>query len=142
MAGVERYTAEQFIDAIPGTGGIMSALADKVGCNWETAKKYVHNYATVQRAWQAERARITDRAKHNIVVSIEKGDLAMSKWWLQVMDPEFMPTERHQLTGEDGGPVQVNDEGHNRALLSLADALGAIVSDAGAESKGDMDATE
>ena len=45
-------------------------------------------------------------------------------------------------TGADGGPVQVNDEGHNRALLSLADALGAIVSDAGAESKGDMDATE
>ena len=31
------YTAQTFIDAIPGTGGIVSAIARKVGCEWNTA---------------------------------------------------------------------------------------------------------
>ena len=41
MAGSNQFTAKQFIKAIPGTGGIISALADKVGCGWHTAKRYI-----------------------------------------------------------------------------------------------------
>jgi len=28
------YTAEQFIKAIPGSGGIISTIARRVGCGW------------------------------------------------------------------------------------------------------------
>ena len=35
------YTAAQFIAAIPGTGGIITKIAEKVGCAWHTAKKYI-----------------------------------------------------------------------------------------------------
>jgi hypothetical protein len=35
--GKNKYTAEQFIKAIPGTGGIISAIARKVDCEWNTA---------------------------------------------------------------------------------------------------------
>jgi hypothetical protein len=86
---VASYSAAEFIKAIPGTGGIISALADRVGCSWHTAKKYVTEYATVAEAWEAERNKITDKARHNIVKAIGEGDLQMSKWWLQVMDAEF-----------------------------------------------------
>jgi hypothetical protein len=89
-----RYTAAQFIKAIPGTGGIISALAEKVGCTWHTARNYVENYTTVTEVWEAERNKITDKAKHNIVKSIQKGDLQMSKWWLQVLDDDFVPRQR------------------------------------------------
>jgi hypothetical protein len=89
-----RYSTAQFIKAIPGTGGIISALAEKVGCTWHTARNYVENYATVTEAWEAERNKITDKAKHNIIKSINGGDLQMSKWWLQVMDEEFVPKQR------------------------------------------------
>jgi len=85
------YTAERFIKAIPGTGGIIQVLADRVGCDWHTARKYTREYATVAAAWEAERNRITDKARHNILKAIERGDLQMSKWWLQVMDPDFVP---------------------------------------------------
>jgi hypothetical protein len=95
-----KYTAQQFIDAIPGTGGVVSAIADSVGCAWNTAKKYIDEYATVNQAWQNERNRITDRAEHNIVGAINRGDLAMSKWWLQVMRDEFVPKERREFAGE------------------------------------------
>jgi hypothetical protein len=34
----------------------------------------------------------------------------MSKWWLQVMDEEFVPRERRELTGADGGVIIVSIE--------------------------------
>lgn len=94
-----KYTAAQFIKAIPGTGGVISQLADKVGCDWHTAKRYIEEYVTVRQAWEAERHKITDMARHNIVQAIDGGDLALSKWWLQVMDPDFVPTERFEHSG-------------------------------------------
>ena len=87
----QRYTAGQFIKAIKGSGGVISAIADAVGCSWHTARKYIDQYPTVREAWENERQRITDRARHNIIKSIGDGDLQMSKWWLQVMDDEFVP---------------------------------------------------
>jgi len=100
-----RYTAQQFIDAIPGTGGIVSEIAARVGCRWHTAKKYIEEYVTVQEAWEAERNRIGDIAENNIIEAIKDGDLSMSKWWKQVMDPEFMPKQRQEITGADSGPL-------------------------------------
>lgn len=92
-----KFTARQFIDAMPDTGGVVSLIAEKVGCAWNTAKKYIDAYPTVHRAWQNERSRITDKAKHNVIVAVESGDLQMSKWWLQVMDDEFKPLQRHEV---------------------------------------------
>lgn len=107
MAGSKQFTAKQFIKAIPGTGGIISALADKVGCGWHTAKRYIEDYVTVAEAWDAERNKITDKARHNIVKSIHGGDLQMSKWWLQVMDDEFVPKQRIDQKTEHSGSLDV-----------------------------------
>jgi len=37
----DHYKASQFIAAIPGSAGIISIIARRVGCDWNTAKKYV-----------------------------------------------------------------------------------------------------
>ena len=115
MAG--KYTAGQFIKAIKGSGGVISAIADAVGCKWHTAKRYINDYPTVNLAWVEEKQRITDRARHNIIKAISDGDNPMSKWWLQVMDDEFVPRSKSELTGKDGGPMvttieYVNDWRH------------------------------
>ena len=101
------YTAQRFIAAIPGTGGIVSALADRVGCDWHTAKEYIEEYATVGQAWSAERNKVTDKARHNIVKGIQGGDHQLSKWWLQSMDDDFIPKQKTEITGSGGGPVTV-----------------------------------
>lgn len=95
-----RYTAQQFIDAIPGTGGIVSAIAERVGCRWHTAKKYINEYVTVHEAWEAERNRINDIAISNIVEAIKTGDLATSKWYVQLVDPDFTPKREVKQTGD------------------------------------------
>jgi len=102
-----RYTAQQFIDAIPGTGGIVSEIAKRVGCRWHTAKKYIDEYATVKEAWEAERNRITDTAESNIIKKIESGHVPLSKWWLKVMKRDvFDPPERRELSGPGGEPME------------------------------------
>ena len=101
------YTAQRFIAAIPGTGGILAALADRVGCDWHTAKKYVTEYSTIAKAWDAERNKVTDKARHNILKAIQDGDLQTSKWWLQVMDEEFVPREKREIMGQGGGPIRI-----------------------------------
>jgi len=106
VAGTKRYTAEQFIKAIDGTGGVISAIAAAVGCDWHTAKKYINGYATIKQAYDNERNKITDKARHNIIKAIGSGDLQMSKWWLQVMDEEFRPATKHEHSGRDGGPIE------------------------------------
>ena len=113
-----RYTAQQFIEAIPGTGGVVSTIARAVGCEWHTARKYIDKFLTVHQAWTSERNRITDIAKSNIIAAIESKDLQMSKWWLSMMDEEFKPTQRTELTGADGGPIILQwpeDDGDNAA---------------------------
>ena len=102
-----RYTAGQFIEAMRGTGGIISALAEKVGCAWNTARDAIDRWPTVEQAWRNERAMVTDLAQRNVIKAIKDADLPTSKWWLQLMDPEFVPKEKREITGPDGGAVVV-----------------------------------
>ena len=80
--GKELYTAKQFIDAIPGTGGIVDTIAKRVGCTWHTAKKYIDSYATIQKAYQDETERVSDLAHTVVIKAINDGDVATAKWYL------------------------------------------------------------
>jgi hypothetical protein len=107
------YTAKQFIAAIPKTGGVISDIAKKVGCSWHTAKKYIEEYSTVNEAYQAEKNRITDIARNNIIKAIERNDLQMSKWWLQVMDDDFIPKQETKQSGGVEIVVRYADDKRN-----------------------------
>lgn len=87
------YTAKQFIDAIPGTGGIISAIASKVGCSWSTAKIFIDEYPTVKVAYEAETESLLDDAESLLTNNIKFGlkeqreiekpvDSADAKWLL------------------------------------------------------------
>ena len=77
-----RYTAQTFIDAIPGTGGIISAIARKVGCDWKTADTWVRDFPTVKRAYDAECEAMLDLAESTVLKNIKDGDTADAKWYL------------------------------------------------------------
>ena len=94
-----RFTAQQFIEALPGTGGIISTLADRLGCEWHTARKGIDRWPTVKQAWRNERAKISDKAQSNVIKAIGDEDLPTSKWWLQLMDDEFTPKEKREISG-------------------------------------------
>lgn len=76
------YTVKQFIEAIPGSGGIVSTIAKRVGCNWSTANEWILNKPTIKRAYDDECEAINDMAESVIVKNIQAGDTADAKWWI------------------------------------------------------------
>lgn len=96
MAGKNGFTAEQFIKAIPGTGGIISTIAKRVGCEWHTAKKYIEEYPTIMQAYLDEKHAIDDRALSVVLKAIVEGnDLSVAMWWVKMkLGDEFHETSR------------------------------------------------
>lgn len=76
------YRAEDFIRAIPKSGGIISTIASRVGCSWPTAKKWIDEKPTVRAAYDAECERVLDMAEGVIMKSIEQGETQDAKWYL------------------------------------------------------------
>lgn len=79
--GKELYKAQQFIDAIPGSGGIIATIAKRVGCTWHTAKKYIDEYTTIQQAYEDECEEVNDMVVSVILKSIKEGNTQDAKWW-------------------------------------------------------------
>ena len=100
------YTAQTFIDAIPGTGGIISAIARKVGCEWNTAKKYIDQYPTVRAAYDAECEAMLDLAESTVLKNIKDGDTQDAKWYLTKKGKRRGYGDAVEVTGADGGALQ------------------------------------
>lgn len=93
MANKNQFTAEQFIKAIQGSGGIITVIAANVGCTWHTARKYIDEYPTVTQAYNNECERVIDTAESVVISNIQYAaklqreakipvDSGDAKWWL------------------------------------------------------------
>jgi len=116
MSGV-RYKASQFIAAIPGSAGIISIITRRVGCDWNTTKKYVTQYPTVAAAYAAEIETPLDTAESVVIRNIQLAakqqqeadapvDSADAKWYLTMKGKNRGYSTRQEITGADGGPMQ------------------------------------
>ena len=101
MANKPKFTARQFIDAVPGTGGVISTISARVGCHRDTACAYIRKYATIAQAVANEEKAIDDKAKSNVIRDIADGSIETSKWWLRVKMPEeFAPGTKVEHSGK------------------------------------------
>ena len=79
---MKRFSAKVFIKAIPGSAGIITTIAERVGCDWNTAKKYINLYTSVRKAYENECECLKDEAESTIITALKAKDLPMSKWYL------------------------------------------------------------
>jgi len=107
MGKPEQYTAKDFLDAIPGSGGIITTIARRVGCAWHTAAKYIDKYVTVRRAVDDEHETMLDIVEGAAFKQARDGDGPMIRYILSTKGKERGYTERHEVTGDRGGPVEV-----------------------------------
>ena len=126
------YTAGQFIEVIPGSGGIITTIASRIGCAWHTAKRYITKYATVQQAYQDECAKVVDKAESVIIKSLQDDDVQTAKWYLTMKGAErgYKQTQHQEVSGPKGGPIETSDVGlsdSDRAerILAILDAARA-----------------
>ena len=112
--GKEMYTAQQFIAAMPQTGGVVSAIAKKIGCTWHTADKYIKSKPTVYRAWLDEKEAILDMGEMSLFKSVREGDAWAVKYLLATQGKRRGYVERQEVTGADGERLVVRlDWGDN-----------------------------
>ena len=80
------YTAAAFLEAIQGSGGIITTIANRIECDWHTAKKYCSRdttpHITVAKAYEDECAMVLDLAESVVLSEIRKRDVATAKWYL------------------------------------------------------------
>ena len=77
------YKAQDFIAVIPGSRGIVSEIARRVGCDWNTAHKYIEEHPTVRQAYENEIESTLDLHEKTIHdAAIEQGDVSTAKWYL------------------------------------------------------------
>jgi hypothetical protein len=120
MANREQYTAQQFIDAIKDSAGIISTIAARVGCDWWTADRYIKKYSTVQAAYDAEVEKGLDIAESVVLGNIRAAskqqrdtmygaivDSADAKWYLSRKGKRRGYVERSEVTGADGAPLVI-----------------------------------
>lgn len=79
---MKRYAQKEVLAAIKGSAGIMSVIARKLRCNWNTAQQYCSKWESTKQALQDEREITLDIAESNLIDAIKKGDINTTKWFL------------------------------------------------------------
>lgn len=99
---------KQILEAIEGTGGIILTVAKKLGVHWNTAEKYCLMYEETRTALNNEKEKILDLAEIGIYKKIQEGDTDIGKWVLSRKGKNRGWSERQEITGKDGGKLEVN----------------------------------
>ena len=109
------YDREQVIEAIEGCGGIMSTVAKRLDCAWDTAKGYVEKWVSTKQAFENEREQFLDACESVLVQNVrldmskqkagETVDTADEKWVLARLGKRRGYVERTEQ--EHSGGVNV-----------------------------------
>ncbi len=79
------YTDETILRAIKGSGGIITSIANKLGCAWDTANKYVNKNEATRTAYKNEKEQILDLSENVVYESIKAGNTQDAKWVLATL---------------------------------------------------------
>ena len=72
----------QVLEAIDGSGGIISQIARKLDVEWHTADTYIKKWEETRQAYQDEENRVLDLAESKLLSAIKNGEIAEVKWYL------------------------------------------------------------
>ena len=103
----EKASLKKILKAIPGTGGLKSAIAVKLGVHYRTILNYEAKYKTVRQAIDEEKEKILDKAESVLFVRIQNGDEDTCKWFLARKGKQRGYTERTEVTGKEGEGIQL-----------------------------------
>ncbi len=105
--GKQKFRVEQFLIAIPKTGGIVSTIAGRVGCSWATARKFIDTHPTVLTAYRDECETVLDMAESKLITAMNDGEIESVKWYLARKGKDRGYSERQEVTGAGGGAVVI-----------------------------------
>ena len=102
-----RFKAEQFLEAIPGSGGFVTTIAKRVGCSRKTVYAGIANYPTVKQAVQDEKDALKDMAENELLRQIKEGNTTATIFFLKTQGKNRGYVERQELTGAEGETLKI-----------------------------------
>src|SRR5262245_22642935 len=70
----QRYTAQQVIDALTATRGLVTLAAKRLGCDTDTIRNYAKRYPSVAKVKAEAREEVLDIAEAQLFLKIQQGD--------------------------------------------------------------------
>jgi transposase-like protein len=151
MAGKPKYTNESIVAALAQTNGTVYLAAEALGCDPDTIFRRVHKSAAVAAAVRHHKGRRVDNAERKLDAAVERGEPWAVALVLKTLGKGRGYVERQEMTGKDGGPLDVvevvvrdrkeavalleyirHDGGGEKAEAAGGEAPGAGAGDAGA----------
>lgn len=104
-----KYSKNTVLEAIKGSGGIVTTVSKRLGCEWITAKRYIEKFEETKRAMLDEEETILDMAEGAVFKSIQEGNTQDAKWLLSTKGKERGFSERLEKTirGDKDAPLGI-----------------------------------
>ena len=112
MAGAQKYTPAQVVEALKATQGLSALAAEKLGCTAQTIYNYAERYASVRDVLAHQREKRLDIAEGQLWRLVQDGNLGAIIFFLKTQGRGRGFTERHEVTGADGKPLEVVVKGY------------------------------
>ena len=71
---LQRYTAEQMIDALTASKGMIFLAARRLGCSHDTVERYCKRYPTVEAARVTQRGEMLDEAEMRLWKALQQDE--------------------------------------------------------------------
>lgn len=78
----KKISKKKLMEAIEGSGGIISVVAKRLNVSWHTAKKAIEENPETKQIYDDESDRILDVAENVILKAIKNNDVSTAKWYL------------------------------------------------------------
>lgn len=105
MAGTQKYTAQQIIDTLKQTKGMIYIAAERLGCSAQTIKNYGARYISVREAMEQEDEQVNDVAELKLIQAIHEGEAWAVKYRLSTKGRSRGYIERQEVAGVPGQPL-------------------------------------
>lgn len=102
-----RRTAKQYADALIAARGIVADAARALGVDRSSVHRAINRYQTVADARDDAREAQIDRVESKLLNEIDNGNITAIIFYLKTQAKHRGYSERQEITGANGGPVQI-----------------------------------
>ena len=100
-------TAQQVIDALNETKGMVYLAAERLGCEAKTIYNYRDRYPAVRAAMEQQDGKINDVAEMKLYQALMAGEAWAVQFRLRMKARDRGYAERHEVTGADGNALTI-----------------------------------
>src|SRR5262245_33874272 len=97
MAARPRYTAQQVIDALHATRGLVYLAAKRLQCDPDTVMNYCKRHPTVEQAKHDARGELLDNAEEKLWEAVQRGEAWAIAFALKTIGKSRGYVERQEL---------------------------------------------